>query len=368
MSDHTHIEWTDATWNPVTGCSVISAGCKHCYAMRLAGTRLRHHPSRIGLTRPTIVGPVWTGDVRLNADWLDQPLRWKRPRRIFVCAHGDLFHPAVPDGWIDQVFAVMALAPQHTFQVLTKRPERMIDWFRRNPYKGIMRQADIIRASRPNLCSVGISDPNIIPWRWVWLGISVENQAAADERIPLLLQTPATVRFISAEPLLGPIDLTRGYPDEDGIINDALRGGVLRPGGVRLSFSLPGQANPRPGLDWVITGGESGPGARPSHPDWFRSLRDQCQTADVPFFFKQWGDWGIASVENGHFVSRMPDTGERYIWIGQDGRTQPRSGNELNQAYAMAHVGKRAAGRQLNGREWNEFPFRRLEEEEEHGT
>lgn len=267
MSDHTNIEWTDATWNPITGCSVVSAGCKHCYAMRLAGTRLRHHPSRAGLTRETSAGPVWTGKVRLNEAWLDQPLRWRRPRRIFVCAHGDLFHPAVPVEWIDQVFAVMALAPQHTFQVLTKRPGRMLDWFRRTPYTRILRQADILRAARPNLCSVGISDPTRTPWSWVWLGVSVEDQPTADERIPLLLQTPAAVRFISAEPLLGPVRLPFARLGEWN----------------RLAREY-GQEHAATALSWVIVGGESGPGARPSHPDWFRILRDQCQAAGVAFF------------------------------------------------------------------------------------
>src|SRR6516164_8034629 len=125
MSDHTNIEWTDATWNPVTGCSLVSPGCAHCYAMRIAGTRLRNHPSRHGLTRDTEAGPMWTGEVRLNESWLNQPFKWKKPRRIFACAHGDLFHPAVPDKWIDRVFAVMALTQRHTYQVLTKRSGRM---------------------------------------------------------------------------------------------------------------------------------------------------------------------------------------------------------------------------------------------------
>jgi protein gp37 len=125
MSDNSHIEWTDATWNPITGCSILSPGCTNCYAMGLAGTRLRHHPSRAGLTREVNGHHVWTGDVRLNEQWLTQPLQWSRPRMIFVCAHGDLFHESVPDEWIDRVFAVMALCPQHTFLVLTKRSARM---------------------------------------------------------------------------------------------------------------------------------------------------------------------------------------------------------------------------------------------------
>jgi len=129
MSDGTKIEWTDATWNPITGCSIVSPGCTNCYAMRLAGTRMKHHPTRIGLTVDSKAEPVWNGQVRFNEQALDHPLRWRRPRRIFVCAHGDLFHESVPDEWIDQVFAVMALAPQHTFQVLTKRAKRMREWF-----------------------------------------------------------------------------------------------------------------------------------------------------------------------------------------------------------------------------------------------
>ena len=330
MSDGSKIEWTDATWNPITGCSVVSAGCKHCYAMRLAGTRLRDHPSRAGLTRPTAAGPVWTGDVRLNTDSLDQPLHWKNPRRIFVCAHSDLFHPNVPNDWIDLIFVAMSLAPQHTFQILTKRPARMLDWFQSNPYERILGLADIIRASRPHLCSVGISDPNITPWPNVWLGVSVENQATADERIPLLLDTPAAIRWISAEPLLGPLDLSDipwpashvRFPDSDDITD-------ARPALVEFEGTR---------IDWIVAGGESGPGARPSHPDWFRSLRDQCRAAGMPFFFKQWGSWApdcICQTPRPHFMARRPTPGKLGV---------------------MFQCGKRAAGRLLDGREWNQYP------------
>ena len=335
MSDHTHIEWTDATWNPITGCSVISAGCKHCYAMRLAGTRLRHHPSRAGLTRPTAAGPVWTGDVRLNEDWLDQPLRWKKPRRIFVCAHGDLFHEAVPDAWIDRVFAVMALAPQHTFQVLTKRPERMLAYqnasnlmnrihaaiFNYTTSAGGATQASLKRATAwldTHLPDGGLGGfIRLLPTHNVHLGVSVENQATADERIPLLLQTPAAVRFISAEPLLGLLNLRLFLP----FITRG-RGGPVREKG---------------GLDWVIAGGESGPGARPSHPDWFRVLRDQCQASGVAFFFKQWGEW---LPMMGH-VEGVPVRRQKFRH--PDGTI-------------MGCAGKRAAGRLLDGCKGNEFP------------
>ena len=292
MSDHSKIEWTDATWNPITGCSVVSPGCTNCYAMKLAGGRLQHHPSRAGLTNPSKAGPVWNGQVRLNEDWLDQPLRWRRPRRIFVCAHGDLFHESVPDDWIDRVFAVMALAPQHQFQVLTKRAERMRAYLTRSAGDGkpdvrnhlawIAVGAEISRIA-PGWRSEGVDGP----WRsraigacsqWplpnVWLGVSAEDQVRAEERIPALLETPAAVRFLSAEPLLGPIDLRQAH---------------MAP--KRL-----------PRVDWVIAGGESGPGARPMHPDWARSLRDQCHAASVPFFFKQWGSHRPTSDADGEYM------------------------------------------------------------------
>lgn len=304
MADRSKIEWTNATWNPITGCSVVSPGCTNCYAMALAGTRLRHHPSRAGLTRETKAGPVWTGDVRLNAEWLDQPLRWKRPRRIFVCAHGDLFHEAVPDEWIDRVFAVMALAPQHTFQVLTKRaarmremlravkrpglPERVISVLSRRAMAGEISKTDYENACRRPTTSL----PN------VWLGVSAEDQARADERIPHLLATPAAVRFISAEPLLGPIDLVQAMTTDD-----ALR--------VLVGNKLDGHPrDARGSIHWVIVGGESGPGARPMHPDWARQLRDQCEQAGIPFFFKQWGTPGAPRLLDGCEHNGMPGARE----------------------------------------------------------
>ncbi|MBN2760037.1 MAG: phage Gp37/Gp68 family protein [Rhodobacteraceae bacterium] len=280
MAEISKIEWTDATWNPITGCTMVSAGCTNCYAMGLAATRLRHHPSREGLTRMTGSRAVWTGEVRLNEQWLDQPLRWKRGRMIFVCAHGDLFHENVPDEWIDRVFAVMALAPQHTFQVLTKRPERARAYLLANPGIRIRSQMPSIAGPLP-----------VIEMDWplpnVWLGTSIEDQATADGRIPDLLSAPAAVRFVSAEPLLGPVNLNNfkatpegEKPHESDMFN-ALTG--LAVYGPLTNFKI-GQG---PKLDWVIVGGESGPGARPMHPDWARSLRDHCQAAGVAFFFKQ---------------------------------------------------------------------------------
>lgn len=265
MSDGTAIEWADATWNPVTGCSVVSPGCTNCYAMRLAGNRLRNHPSRQGLTEMSKAGPVWTGEVRFNEPVLDQPLRWRRPRRIFVCAHGDLFHENVPDAWIDRVFSVMARAPQHVFLVLTKRPARMLAY----------------RTSDAHLTDASIGPRNSKHcWPHVWLGVSVEDQRTADERIPILLATPAARRWISAEPLLGPVDLRYLQPGDPPTEINALAGthGVLRPHGGRCDR-----------LDWVVVGGESGPGARQCDVQWIRDIVRTCAAARTPCFVKQLG-------------------------------------------------------------------------------
>jgi len=275
MADKTKIEWTESTWNPITGCTMVSAGCTNCYAMGLAATRLRHHPSREGLTRMTGGQARWTGEVRFNKQWLDQPLRWRKPRMIFVCAHGDLFHEAVPDEWIDRVFAVMALAPQHTFQVLTKRPEQARKYLAKVDERGrpqYWTTASLMAAT--GSWNTGEISASQWPLPNVWIGTSVEDQATADARIPHLLATPAAVRFVSAEPLLGPISFR--WAKWDNWLDKA---GNRRPAvnaydGLRM-------------LDWVICGGESGQNARPMHPDWARSLRDQCKAAGTAFFFKQ---------------------------------------------------------------------------------
>lgn len=229
MSDNTKIEWTEATWNPVTGCTKVSAGCKHCYAER-DWARLSANPKTRYYGREF-------GDVACHEDVLALPLRWTKPRRIFVNSMSDLFHQDVPDEFIERVLTTTVHAKQHTFQILTKRPERMRDVMRR--------WTEMNGRPQPNL----------------WLGVSVEDQAAADERIPVLLETPAAVRWISAEPLLGPVSLD--------------------------CWPIFGE-DEKPMLHWVVAGGESGPKARPMHPDWVRSLRDQCAASDVPFLFKQW--------------------------------------------------------------------------------
>ncbi len=259
MAETSKIEWTDATWNPITGCSVVSPGCTNCYAMRLAGTRLKHHWSRKGLTDQYRGGPVWNGEVRFNEKWLDQPMRWRKPRMIFVCAHGDLFHEDVPDWWIIQVFAVMETCRRHTFQVLTKRPARARTFMR------LASQA--VRTMCINGVGRGYRSGLTWPLPNVWIGTSVEDQARAEERIPVLLRTPAAVRFVSYEPALGPVDL-----DQWENIPGLNRGDDIK------WLDL---------IDWVICGGESGPHARDMDPDWARSIRDQCAGGGVPFFMKQ---------------------------------------------------------------------------------
>ena len=324
MSDKTTIEWTDATWNPITGCSMVSPGCTHCYAMTLAGGRLRNHPSRKGLTRLAAMnGPVWTGEVRFNEEWLDQPLRWKKPRRVFVCAHGDLFHEDIPHKWIDRVFAVMSNSTRHTYQVLTKRPDRMREYLlaRNRPLKEMesgLRGEGYLWTDIPVVR---------FPLPHVWLGVSAEDQQRADERIPVLLDTPAAVRFVSLEPLLGPIDVSPWVFDRARSISHMINGpAMLNPYQADAYVSHP--------LDWVIVGGESGPGARPMHPDWARSIRDECLQASVPFHFKQWGEWSkyIGGFGNEH--------------IFEDGQ-------------AVLRVGKKKAGRILDGITWDQFPQER---------
>lgn len=263
------IEWTDETWNPTTGCSIVSPGCTNCYAMKMAGTRLRENPKYVGLTDSSKAGPVWTGEVRLgDEETLTKPLRWRKPRMIFVNSMSDLFHEDVPFEFIDRVFAVMALCPKHTFQVLTKRPERMREYVSQDRQgceiserlAALYVDVPAVAARWPLTAERAIAAAHW-PIPNLWLGTSVEDQARADERIPHLLNTPAAVRFISYEPALEDVDFSQWlYPD-----------------------LLPSE------LDWIICGGESGPGARPMHPDWARSLRDQCYGADVAFFFKQWG-------------------------------------------------------------------------------
>jgi len=287
VSTKTTIAWTDTTWNPVTGCTKVSEGCRNCYALAIA---------------ERFWGKRKFTDVRTHPDRLDAPLRWKKPRRVFVNSMSDLFHDAVQDEFIEAVFGIMAMASQHTFQVLTKRPERMLRWFttlggletrEQCVQREAERRAGVILDSRGSqrelyVPSCRLTDEDLSKRRawpkWplpnVWLGVSCEDQETANDRIPVLLQTPAAVRFLSCEPLLGTINLGWLRVDEGNV--DCLAG--WRSDDFE-SCGVPRTATAA--IDWVIVGGESGRGHRPMQLDWARDLREQCRAAGVPFFFKQ---------------------------------------------------------------------------------
>ena len=315
----TRIEWADVTWSPATGCTPISEGCENCYARRMA-KRLR---GRCGYPKDEPFR------VTLQPERLEEPLKWRNPRRVFVCSMGDLFHEDVPFEYITQVFDVMcscsfdamcSMELGHTFMVLTKRPERIEKWL------CWMRES----WSEDSPTNVTLEVEGHFG-RHIWLGVTAENQQRADERIPILLEIPAAVRFVSVEPMLGLVDLTGIRFDRNTIMN------VLEGCGInRLSpcQSIPNAFCEK--INWVICGGETGPGARPMHPDWVRSLRDQCQDSGVPFFFKQHGEWlhetqGI-DFHEGH---------RYYVWPDES---------------MSFRVGKKAAGRLLDSRTWDEMP------------
>jgi protein gp37 len=287
MSGNTSIEWTDRTWNPLTGCTKVSPGCDHCYAKTM---------------HERFNGPGSFDTVTLHPDRLDQPLSWRKPARVFVNSMSDLFHQDVPDEYIADVWATMARTPQHTYQILTKRHARM---------RSLLNSREFTNAFLQRLGYEGI----LWPLSNVWLGVSVENQRWADFRIPELLSTPAMVRFISAEPLLGPVDLSPWLSPPGFFDNGSYQYGPGQPvyGAAENDYEISYYPIR---LDWVIVGGESGPGARPMHPNWAQQIRDQCEEARVPFLFKQWGSHDAA--------------GKR--------------------------ASKHAAGRELDGQTWDEYP------------
>jgi protein gp37 len=360
MSATTTVEWTrgddgtpGASWNPVTGCTEVSEGCNNCYA-KIFAERWRGVPGH----------PFEQGfDVRLWPERLALPLRWRKPKRVFVNSMSDLWHEAVPDEFIAAVWTTMfwtspqgrpgwwvgagryrgraSNKPTHTFQILTKRPGRMRSWIRRWGDRD-QRVAWIETAASRGWCNQ--EDVTAAPWMPAvlsnaWLGVSVETQHWAQVRLPLLAQTPAAVRFASCEPLLGMLD-----------IRPWLHGG----------------------LDWVITGGESGPKATPMHPDWARSLRDQCHDARVPFFFKQWGEYlPVPIVDDATMAfGRAFDNPRSGAWSAPVIRDRPRAhprpmrpgdrngwGLMLDEDTMAIRLGKGRAGRLLDGRTWDEFPI-----------
>ncbi len=365
MADKTGIEWADATWNPIVGCSIVSPGCTNCYAMAQAARIERMQPGShyAGTTQPSKAGPVWTGKLALAPEHiLTAPLRWRRPRRIFVNSMGDLFHEAVPDAWIDRVFDVMASSGAHTFQVLTKRADRMRRYVESLGENRARWQTDHQRISYGLHETINGGSP-AWPLRNVWLGVSAEDQRRADESIPHLLATPAAVRFVSADPLLGPVDFMKiDYaafmrsvrPGSDAGLHEHdpdMRWPLLKP------FEHWQSGFTSPGLDWIIVGGESGRDARPMHPDWARAIRDQCAAAGVPFFFKQWGEWAPTSDGPDKML-----VAKDYILRERDAQKTAFAGRmeagfkKFIPAIRLAKVGKRRAGRLLDGVEHNGFP------------
>ncbi|HEY9866398.1 MAG TPA: phage Gp37/Gp68 family protein [Candidatus Obscuribacterales bacterium] len=276
----TKIQWADETWNPIVGCSRTSPGCKNCYAAVAAQSyRLQQFPQYQKVKD-------WDGTVEFVESQLDKPLGWKKPKKIFL-SMSDPFHKNVPFEWIERIFSVIEETPQHTYQILTKWPHRMIDFF--------------------DWYSARCSDHSVdLQWRMpdnVWLGVSCENQQTANERIPLLMKIPAKVRFLSCEPLLEPLDLSKFLPIEwSEIAEDWIE-------------SWPGigsySTNDYP--NWIIAGGESGAGSRPCHVDWLRDIASQAQSAKVPVFIKQLGSNAIAStpyiddVANNHYCLKLKD-------------------------------------------------------------
>lgn len=354
----TKIEWADRVWNPVRGCSRVSAGCDNCYAERIATRFSGPGYWGEGFAKRVHGQPHWLGHVALIEDKLLEPLSWLqgrqakgRPReRVFVNSMSDLFHEALPDEAIDRVFAVMALCPHLDFLVLTKRPERMRDFFQK--LHGEMLHVRLEAAWN----AIRRDIPRVLVWPLpnVWLGVSVEDQGTADARIALLLDTPAAVRFVSYEPALGPVNWA---PFVDG---PRLAGRI---------GEMFGDASWRPDdpcaharLDWIICGGESGPGARPMHPDWARSVRDQCAEAGVAFFMKQWGGFSPGRLLSSHadwVAKATTHSSPRSVFVDLNGRHLHRGADfqDCQWPVAIMHPqSKKKTGRLLDGREHSEFP------------
>lgn len=342
MSDGTAISWTDATWSPVTGCTKTSEGCTHCYIDRtppLRMARRKFNGDHIGAT---------TG-VQLHSERLGIPLKWRKPRRIFVCSLADLFQDEVPDRFIADVFAVMSLATQHDFQVLTKRHARLRSLLNSPEFWSQVNAARVVRGhdALPDGTNVLAN---------AWIGVSVESQKWANIRIPALLDTPAAVRWISAEPLLGAVDL---HANDDGMhhwlpdFDQELDEPVCQAHGMVECFQ---------GcrfLDWVVTGGESGPKARPMHPQWARGLRDQCVAAGVAYHFKQHGEWGptgeVIAANDPRTLAIHP---AGMVAMIPDNPFDPFAAGHPHWEALRRH-GKKAAGRELDGHTWDEYPTTR---------
>lgn len=358
MTGQSKIEWTDQTWNPIVGCSIVSPGCTNCYAMRQAWRFKASYLGRkvAGAVAENVVrkvngNAVWTGQLAVAPDYAFlAPLYRKKPTKYFVNSMGDLFHEDCPDEWIDRVFAVMALCPQHTFQVLTKRAARMRNYVPAARGRIIEHTRDghpniEVSTSRSYRSSTKLGGDWLWPLPNVWLGVSAERQQEADERIPELLATPAAVRFVSIEPMLDRISLHALNLHTPRPLN-ALSGVQCVPDDSPEGF----HNEPIAKLDQVILGGESGPKARPLHPLWVRDMRDWCKATDVAFFFKQWGMFaplqGALPVSKGGTLVAWPDGS-----IGEG--CAELNGGPGQQLFRGT---KDVTGRLLDGVEHNEFP------------
>lgn len=388
MSDKSKIEWTDASWNPIRGCSRESDGCKNCYA-EVQALRIQRLERGRGVAEGKgaydgLIGRFgqWNGTIRLVPEKLDEPLHWRRPRRIFVNSMSDLFHEQVPFEFVAAVFGVMAAASWHTFQVLTKRPARALEFFRWIDAHPERKDFDTERltAAHPNddwrvyfllqkaaelLGTAGEGQRVEAKGQWplpnVWMGVSVEDQAAADKRISLLTNIPAAVRWISAEPLLEQVNLNlamcldcHAWVTPKLVNNDKDYGcPVCNHIVTRCSSSnRPGRFHEKRSIDWVVAGGESGDDARPMHAAWARSLRDQCAAAGVSFLFKQWGAWSPTEpVAGGDLGAEMRSDVVRIVKPFGENDGHFRRGDSL-----MRRLSKKAAGRLLDGALHDQYP------------
>jgi len=385
MKHNTAIEWTHIpgfkgeTWNPIVGCSLASPGCTNCYAMRVANRRLDGNPKApqyAGTTKIVNGQPVWSGKIMWHGPALLKPLQWKKPRAIFVNSMGDLFHESVPDELIHKVFAVATMCQHHKFIILTKRAHRMRQYIENGLFAGVTLKG-INKAVHSDDFTKFKEHRQLWPFtfQWplpnVWLGVSVEDQKRAEERIPHLLSTPAKVRFLSCEPLIGPVELKNWLPvdlyyncfcEHCGRVGSSEffdfqlnveygDGDIICPDCNKATL-----ANELPGIDWVIAGGESGPGARAPHPEWFKRMQRLCNRAKVPFFFKQWGEWQEGSDFKHDEKTKCVLPDGRLIAFNEPAMKAAHIQKDATGGALMRLVGKTKAGRLLNDQEYNGFP------------